>query len=156
MTLPNDTAPRRRVRVACAAAVAVLALSLTAVPPVPARAAEVDRVVVDAVLHVDPPLSPGFCFALGPGELQVSVKRVQDAIERRPATLHVDGFQLDPDVHITQPIGGGDTTITVPLAGAQRYCWWVDVYAPETETMSNANRGAYVQMIDLKIRYHPS
>lgn len=121
----------------------------------PAYAQEVppERVLVDATLYVRPPGAEGLCMVVDAGQLTVTVRRTREAIEGRPARFALYGFMADPDAHIETPIGNQEISISVHVNGADRYCWSIEVDAPETERMANAQRGAFVQRIAVKITH---
>lgn len=128
---------------------------LMALTPVHAQDAPVERTLVDAVLFVSPPDSPGLCMPLGAGQITITTQRVAEAIELRPTTFRIDGYQDDPGTHLTVAISRQETTLTTHVSGSYHYCWRVDVDAPETERMPNAQRGAYVQTVAVKIVHRP-
>lgn len=121
----------------------------------PARAEADERVLLDAVLYVDPSLGSGLCHVFDPGRIAVTVRRVAEADEQRPARFSLRGFMADPDANVEIPIGRRDVTTTTTVSGADRYCWGVDIDAPETAGMARAQRGAYVQTIAVRITHRP-
>jgi hypothetical protein len=120
-----------------------------------ARAQPSERVLIDATVFVSPPDNPGLCLPLGPGVLTLTAWRVGDAIEPRTTLLRVDGYQDDPGTHVAMQIGPDETTLTKRVAGSYHYCWSLTVDAPETERMSGAQRGAYVQTVAVRITHQP-
>ena len=114
-----------------------------------------ERVLIDAEIFVSAPDAPGLCFPLGSGQLTVTVRRLSDAIERRPTEFTLRGYQDDPDTNIAVPISGEDVTSTTRIKGSYHYCWSINVDAPETESMSGANRGAFVQTVAVRMVFTP-
>lgn len=113
------------------------------------------RTLLDATLFVSPPDAPGLCMPLGPGQLTIVARRTADAIEQRPTTLRVDGYQDDPSTHLTMAVGPQEATTTTRINGSYHYCWSITVETPETENMANAQRGAFVQTVDVRMVHRP-
>ena len=120
--------------------------------PPPATA---ERVLVDTTVFVQAPDRPGLCLPLGAGQLTVTVKRASDPIERRRTDFMLAGFQDDPDVNVTIPVSQQPVTVTTRVNGSYHYCWYIEMHAPETETMSGAGRGAYAHTVDVRITHRP-
>lgn len=114
-----------------------------------------ERVLIDTTVFVEPPDGPGLCMPLGAGQLTVTVKRTSDPLERRPTAFTLSGYQDDPEVNIVIPLGSQAVTDTKHVNGSYHYCWWIEMQAPETETMSHAARGAYAHTVDVRIVHRP-
>jgi hypothetical protein len=121
----------------------------------PARAQiPTERVLVDSTLWINPPSGASMCMLLEAGQLSVATRLVKPAIEGRPITLSVNGLMEDLDTQISAGVVESET-ITTQLITGGRYCWTVDVDAPETEGMANAQRGAFTVNVALKITLTP-
>ncbi len=115
-----------------------------------------ELVLVDATLYVNPPTNEGLCMGISPGQVTVTVKRVTEAVEQpRPARFGLYGFMVDPDTRIEIPISNQEVSTTTRVNGSNRYCWNVSIEAPETQGMSMAQRGAYVQTVAVRIVHRP-
>lgn len=114
-----------------------------------------ERVLLDAVLWVSPPLREGLCMVLDAGKVTVTAKRVGQTIEIRPTELQFYGFMADQDAGLKVPITAQEASATTIVQGVDRYCWHINLDAPETQGMSNAQRGAYVQTIAVKLVWSP-
>lgn len=115
----------------------------------------VERVLLDTTLYVNPPKTEGLCITTDPGVITVTVKRTNVPVTLKPAAFQLSGLMADMDANINLPISDVEATATTRVNGAWFYCWSVKVTAPETEGMSNAERGAYVQRIAVKITLTP-
>lgn len=115
-----------------------------------------ERVLVDATLYVNPPDDEGLCMTISAGQVTIIVKRVQAAVvEQRPVSFQMSGLMADPDVNVNMPISAMETSATTPVNGAHFYCWSVSIDAPETQGMSMAQRGGYVQRVAVRIVHRP-
>lgn len=123
--------------------------------PGAAPAPSTERVLVDTTLYVNPPKTEGLCMTLDPGQVTVTAKRIENAINPRAASFQLSGLMADPDANIKLTVGDAEASASTRVTGGWFYCWSVKVDAPETEGMSNAQRGAYVQKIAVRITLAP-
>ena len=113
-----------------------------------------ERAITDATLWINPPSAPDMCILLGAGRLSVSARVERPAIERRPTSLTLHGMMEDPGTNVVMRLSEAETTATTQISGG-RYCWAVTVDAAETEGMANAQRGAYVVTVAVRITHTP-
>jgi hypothetical protein len=153
----------RRSLLAALSALTLLALPVQAqlFPSAPTGSAPIqpaatgEQVLMDATVWVNPPFEQSLCMALEAGQVTVSVRRLNDPIVQRPTEFHFYGFVADQDASLKLMVGSQETTGTTRVAGVDHYCWQINVNAPEADRLSNAERGAYVQKVAVKITFTP-
>src|SRR5205085_6277375 len=108
-----------------------------------------------------PPNGDRLCMQIDAGRLTIVTRLISGPVDgqERRTDFELSGLMADPDVNVTVVITANETTTITQVAGAM-YCWYLSVANGALPLgagqMSNAERGAFVQSVHLRMTLAPS
>jgi hypothetical protein len=141
-------------------ALAALLATMVLTWPVQAQAQGTAQTLLDTTLAIRPTEIPAMCLEPGAGTLtvQTDVPQPPRAGMAHPMIFAFNSVKVDPSEHATFTIGSNGSVETLKLAGTG-YCWHLGIdpssLPPTTPTMSDAELGALVQTVHLKLTFTP-